>query len=146
MRLLCLTIASFSFPVTMHDSDRCVGLLGFEEMLQGPPGSTTRWTGPTVDMSRLPETPKSILHHRSNFHPQRGSQQLSWISLARLAQSVERETLMQETMSCRGFISRLWVRPPRRAQFPSTIELYLFPSSSIFCISCRRLSGLAELG
>ena len=43
---------------------------------------------------------------------------------ARLAQSVERETLIAR------FISRLWVRPPRRAQFPA------HASRHIFCFLC----------
>ncbi len=49
---------------------------------------------------------------------------------ARLAQSVERETLKAYV------ISRLWVRPPRRAQFPSAVLFSCFSLLfSYFCFS-----------
>ncbi|KAK4173508.1 hypothetical protein QBC36DRAFT_335718, partial [Triangularia setosa] len=53
-------------------------------------------------------------------------------SLARLAQSVERETL-------KGYseISRLWVRPPRRAQFPSIRFDIFFPLFVFLLYACK---------
>ena len=68
----------------------------------------------------------TISSHPSNKWPRRHT--------ARLAQSVERETLTEFSE-----ISRLWVRPPRRAQFPSIVGQILFcplnknpPFSSLF--------------
>ncbi|KAK1832501.1 hypothetical protein QBC39DRAFT_348913 [Podospora conica] len=47
-------------------------------------------------------------------------------AVARLAQSVERETLIHGSPGSEMDISRLWVRPPRRAQFPSSTYLFAF--------------------
>ena len=59
------------------------------------------------------------------------SPQLPSTKQARLAQLVERETLTNSLLEVL-FISRLWVRPPRRAQFPSTRRLRSFSLSLTF--------------
>ncbi|KAK4446510.1 hypothetical protein QBC34DRAFT_148612 [Podospora aff. communis PSN243] len=80
------------------------------------------WGGACLDASRQPSLAPPTPHMKENVAPLLINNQAH----ARLAQSVERETLIKIHFKSHEIISRSWVRPPRRAQFPAIAILLLF--------------------